>query len=158
MKIKGKKIEGPNEAIIVIPRSTGNDIILKARAVLDMGVFDKMCPMPVPPQRMLAGGRMVPNLKDKGFLQQIDKHSTQRLSWIILTSLEATEGLEWEKVKLDDPSTWEEFRVEMKESGFADIEINRVIAECINVNALNEDKIEEARDRFLATLQEPVEE
>lgn len=158
MKINGKKIEGSNEIIIVIPRNNGDDIMFKARAVLDMDTFNKMCPAPEPPQRMLAGGKMVPNLKDKGYLQQIDKHATMRLSWLVLTSLEATEGLEWEQVKLDDPTTWDKFRIEMRESGFSEIEINRVVADCINVNALNEDKIEEARDRFLAGLQEHVEE
>jgi len=158
MKIKGKKIEGPNEVVIVIPRSNTADIVLRARAVLDMSPFNKMCPVPEPPQRMIAGGKMVPNLKDKGYLQQLEKHSEQRLSWIILTSLEATEELEWERVKLDDPTTWNDFRDEMRDSGFSDIEINRVISDCIGVNALNEAKIEEARERFLAGLQELIEE
>ncbi len=154
MKIQGKKIEGVNEVVIVIPRSSNADIILKARAVLDMDDFDKMCPLPDAPRKMLAGGREVPNLKDPAYLKQLDKHSIKRLNYIVLTSLEATEGLEWENVDLSDSTTWDNFREELREAGFSTVEIMRIVGECINVNALDEDKIQEARARFLLEAQE----
>lgn len=157
MKIKGKKIEGPNIEIIPIPRAMGDDIIFLAKAVLDMSPFETICPVPVPPMKVIRGGEQVPNLQDKGYLKSIENLSTKRLAWMVLTSLQATEGLEWETVDLSDPSTWELFRKEMKESGFSDVEINRVITGVINVNALNDDKIEAARERFLATAQEALE-
>jgi len=150
MKLQGKRIEGANEVVIVIPRASSTDIVFKARAVLDMLPFEKMCPSPEPPKRMVAGGVEIPNFKDPSFLKQLDNYSVKRLSWIVLTSLEATEGLEWENVDLSDPTTWNNFREELMEAGFSNVEVNRIVGDCINVNALNEEKIEEARERFLS--------
>ena len=158
MKIKGKKVSGANECIIVIPRGVGEDIILKARAVLDMDAFDKICPPPEPPVKMIPGGKKVSNPRSKGYLKEIERHSEKRLTYIILMSLQATEGLEWETVDLDDHSTWGNFRKELKDSGFSSVEVNRIIGDCVNVNALNDDKIEEARERFLLGAQEPEDE
>jgi len=158
MKIQGKKIEGANEVVIVIPRGSNSDIILKASAVLDMTPFEEMCPAPDPPKRLMPGGKEVPNLKDPAYLKQLDGHSVKRLNWIVLTSLEATEGLEWEKIDLGDPTTWNNFQEEMKEAGFSNVEVNRIVADVIDVNALNEDKIQEARARFLLEAQERDEE
>ena len=153
MRIQGKKIEGANEVIIVIPRGSNSDIIFKARAILDSSPFEEICPPPEPPRKMLPGGKEVKNLKDPSYLKAIDKYSTKRLTWIVRTSLEATEDLEWEKVDLSDPTTWNNFEEEMKESGFSNVEVNRIVQACIEVNALSEEKIQEARDRFLLAAQ-----
>ncbi|GAG59832.1 unnamed protein product, partial [marine sediment metagenome] len=61
---------------------------------------------------------------------------------------------DWEKVDVTDPSTWHLFRSEMREGGFSDVEIDRVMAGVISVNALSEAKIEAARERFLLLRQE----
>ena len=156
MRLNGKTVSGANETIIVIPRFNSDNIIFKARAVLDMEEFEKMCPAPTPPKKVFAGGREVENVKDPGYIQQMENHSTLRLSWIVLTSLSATEDLEWDNVDIADPTTWNNFRIEMTESGFSTIEINRVIADCLNVNALNEEKIEAARELFLLQAQDQV--
>jgi len=158
MRIQGKKIEGANEVVIVIPRGSNADIILKAKAVLDMTPFEEMCPPPEPPRKTLPGGKEVKNLKDSAYLKALDNHSVKRLNWIVLTSLEATEGLEWEKVDLSDSTTWNNFQEEMKEAGFSNVEVNRIVADVIDVNALNEEKIQEARERFLLASQEQDEE
>ena len=152
MKIKGKKIEGPNREIIAIPRGDGDDIVFIAQAILDMEPFEKMCPAPLPPKRKI-NGVDVPNLKDSAYVAANEVYATKRLAWMILTSLEATSELEWEKVDLGDSSTWLNFREEMHESGFSDIEINRVVAGVVSVNALSEIKIEAARERFLLSQQ-----
>jgi hypothetical protein len=154
VKIKGKKIEGVNIEIIPIPRGNGPDIIFKARAVLDMESFEKMCPVPNPPLRKIDGVD-VPNLKDLNYLTQVTRHAEQRMAWMVITSLEATEGLEWEKVDVSDASTWIHLREELKDSGFNGIEVNRIIAGVVSVNSLSEDKIEAARERFLLSEQVP---
>ncbi len=158
MKIKGKKVSGANECIIPIPRGVGEDIILKARAVLDMDAFEKICPPPEAPVKMLPGGKKVANPQSKGYLKEVERHSEKRLTYIILMSLQATEDLEWETVDLSDHTTWGNFREELKDSGFSSVEVNRIIGDCINVNALNDGKIEEARERFLREAQEPDDE
>jgi hypothetical protein len=154
MKLNGKKLEGPNEVTIVIPRGSGEDIILKARAVLDLDDFEEMCPLPTPPSRRIAGGQDVPNLKDQGYLAALQRRAVMRLNYIVLASLEATEGLEWETVDISDSNTWDNFNTELKDAGFNPIEVQRIVAEIIDVNALNEAKIEEARQRFLLAAQE----
>jgi hypothetical protein len=156
MRLNGRQLKDPNEVVIVIPRSNGDDIILRARAVLDTDEFDRLCPEPKPPVRKLAGGQTQENMKDSGYLQQVQNHGLLRLSWIILKSLEATGDLVWDNVDTGDPTTWNNFREEMTDSGFSVIEINHIIADCLNVNALNEEKIEAARQRFLLRAQEPV--
>jgi hypothetical protein len=154
MKLNGKKIEGPNEVTIVIPRGSGEDIVLKARAVLDLDDFEEMCPLPTPPSRRMAGGADVPNLKDQGYVSALQRRNVMRLNYIVLSSLEATEGLEWETVDISDSNTWDNFNTELKDAGFSPIEIQRIVADILNVNALDEAKIEEARQRFLLAAQE----
>ncbi len=153
MKIKGVKIEGPNREIIVIPRGMDDDIVFVADAVLDMTPFEQMCPVPLVPKRNIKGVD-IPNLKDPAFLQHVEDHAAKRLAWMVLVSLEGTEGLEWETVDISDPSTWVNFRTEMKSADFSDMEINRVVACVMSVNALSEYKIEAARERFLLLQQE----
>jgi hypothetical protein len=102
----------------------------------------------------MAGGQDVPNLKDQGYMAALQRRAVMRLTYIMLTSLEATEGLEWETVDLSDSNTWDNYLSELKDSGFSPIEIQRIQADVIEVNALNEAKIEEARQRFLLAAQE----
>ena len=152
MRLKGKKIEGPNREIIAIPRGDGDDIVFIAQAVLEMEPFEKMCPPPIPPIRKIKG-KNIPNLKDKNYEIALDTYATKRMAWMVLTSLEATPELEWETVDVSDSSTWMNFRDELKDAGFSDIEVNRVVAGVVSVNALSEAKIGAARDRFLLPQQ-----
>ena len=156
MKIKGKKIEGPNREIIPIPRGMGDDLVFIVNAIMDMTPFEKMCPAPTPLLRKIDGVD-IPNLKDPAFLKLLDQHATKRMAWMVITSLEGTEGLEWETVDIGDPSTWRLFRDEMKSAGLSEMEINRIVAGVISVNALSESKIEAARERFLLLQQVQLE-
>ncbi len=152
MKIKGKKIEGPNREIVAIPRGMDDDLIFMVNAVMDMSSFEKMCPVPEPPLRKI-NGVDVPNLKDTAFLKLLDKHAEKRMAWMVITSLEGTEGLEWDVIDVGDPSTWLLFQDEMKSAGLSQMEINRIVAGVISVNALSESKIDAARERFLLLQQ-----
>ncbi|KKK49716.1 hypothetical protein LCGC14_3132280, partial [marine sediment metagenome] len=140
MRIKGKKIEGVNVEVIAIPRGDRDDIIFQARAIQDMGSFNKMCPLPMPPQRKIDGVD-VPQLKDPNYLKALEKRATQRIAWMTITALEATEGLEWEMVKADDPSTWLQLEPELIKADFSAVERQRIVAGVVNSNALSEEKI-----------------
>lgn len=154
MKIHGKKIEGPNEEIIPIPRSSG-DIIFKASAVLDYEPFEKLCPVPKAPEVLKPGGAKYYDVEDKKYLEEINKWSRLKTSWMILQSLKATDGLEWESVDMSKPETWDNLESELESSGFTPIEISKIINGVISANGLDDQKMEEARKRFLASQQAP---
>jgi hypothetical protein len=153
MKIQGKKIEGSNVEVLVLPRGDKieNAIVFKCQAVLDMGDFDKICPVPKPPLVVKAGGKRLVDVDDAKYKLAVDTHSTKRMAYIILKSLEATEGLEWETVKLSEPDTWANYEQELKDSGFTQVEIMRIINTCMSANCLDEARLERARNDFLAS-------
>lgn len=149
MKINGRKFDGPNIEVVVIPRQSG-EIVFKAQAVLDYTDCDKLNPMPQPPKALLPGGAVRENVEDPNYKKGVDEWATRRFYWMFITSLRATEGLEWETVKMDDPSTWENYRTEMQTAGFTPGEIGRIELCVTDACGLNQDKIDEATKRFLA--------
>lgn len=150
MKLRGVEIKGVNIVQIVIPRGNDNQIVFEAKAVLSYDDFDKLCPAPVPPKRMLPGGIMQENVEDPKYKIAQATYSEQRLAWMVLESLTATKELEWELVKRDDPTTWPKWSEELQQAGFSTVEVNRVLRGVFEANALDEEKIEAARKRFLA--------
>lgn len=152
MKIQGKKIEGKNTEICPIPRP-GGDIIFIAQSV-DMDEFTSLCPQPIPPKKIIKGGQKVDDVEHPSFIRKMRAYGEKRVAYMVIKSLEATPGLEWEKVNPSDASTWEEYTQELKESGFTDIEIGRIIDAVMTANCLNETRLEEARARFLLSRQQ----
>jgi len=148
MRIKGKKIEGPNVEIIVIPRKD-EDIVFKAQAVLDLEDFEKLCPVPKPPQMLKRGVGMVDDVEDVNYKIAMRVHAERRIDWIVLQSLKATPDLEWETVDYGQPDTWRLYKKELRDSGFGEYEINRIINGVMIANSLDDRKMEEARERFL---------
>ncbi len=150
MKIHGEDIKGPNIEIIIIPRNDRDPIVFKAQAILDFDHFDKLCPRPKAPQRMERGKGLTSNPEDPKFKAQVEEWGNKRIDWMVITSLRATEGLEWEKVKYDNPDTWKFYKDEFKASGFSSFEVDKIMNGVMIANCLDEDKIEEARKIFLA--------
>jgi len=150
MKIAGQKIEGPNVEIIVLPRGGDRpDIVFQARAILDTESFDKLCPIPTPPERIKKGGIREKNFDDLGYKAQMESYSNKRIAWMVVESLKVTPGLEWETVKYNDHMTWLNYEKELKDSGFSYVEIQRIQNGVFTANCLNETKVEEARQSFL---------
>lgn len=149
MKLQGKKLDGPNIEIVVIPRQSG-DLVFKAQAVLDYADCDKLNPMPQPPKALLPGGRVQENVEDPTYQKKVDEWATRKFYWMFLKSLEATDGLEWESVKMNKPETWSLYKTEMQEAGFAPGEIARIEMCVTDACGLNQQKIDEATKRFLA--------
>ena len=149
MKIKGQTISAPNVAILAIPRQNGEDIIFKARAILSMDTFDKLCPEPEPPTIKYPDGRTVPDFKDKNYKKRIDELGELRMAYMFIESLRATEDLTWDTVNYDDPSTWLNYKKELQDAGFNHIEVQRLQGLVFEANALDETKFKEARERFI---------
>lgn len=149
MKFNGKKLDKPNEAFVVIPRHDG-DMVFKAQAVLDYQVFDDLCPRPVAPIKIHRVGGEQSDITDKTYLEQLDIYSRRRVDFMILKSLEATEFLEWETVDMNNPETWSNYDKELADSSLTDREVDHVLGIVFEANGLSEDKINEARERFLS--------
>lgn len=149
MKLFGNKIECPNEVVLVLPRMSEN-IVFRAKAVQDFDEFNKVCPEPLPPVRVTKSGRREAVLSDPDYVKAMQEYAQLRVSWLVLKSLQATPGLEWETVDMGRPETWNNYLVELKDAGFSVIEINRIISAVFEANSLDEEKLEAARKAFLA--------
>lgn len=149
MKLNGQKVEGPNVEVIVIPRSDRN-LVFKAQAVLDYEDFDKLCPIPTPPPILKPGGVKSFNPEDPKYKEALDDWATKKTNWLVLKSLSATETLEWDKVNLSDPDTWDKYQEEFKESGLTPPEVSQILSKVWKVNGLNNELIEQATKSFLA--------
>lgn len=158
MKIKGKKIEGLNIEEIVIPRGEDDAIIFRAQAVAQYDEFDALCPKPRPKLARNRKGELVERTDEASYQEQINLHNRKRIAFMVIKSLSITEGLEWETVNIEDSNTWLNYHTELVASGFTDIEIGRIFAGVMSACGLNEEKVEKARERFLAGNREELEE
>lgn len=148
MRIQGQEIKGPNEELIVIPRGDGQ-IVLKARAVLDYADFERLCPEPKAPWVVKPGGVKEQNYKDVNYIAAVRQRITKQTYFMFVKSLEATPGLTWDTINMQDPGTWLNFEKELQDSGFSSIERNIITRSIMIANNLDEQKIEEARQRFI---------
>lgn len=145
-----------NREVIAIPRPDGDDIIFIAEAVLSYEEFDGMCPAPKPPVKLMKGGEKVLDFESPTYKQELAVYSTRRYSWMVLKSLRNTPGLEWETVDYSNPDTWGNFEKELRDSGISDIEQQRILRGITDANCLNEQKVEDARKRFLVGIGGPL--
>lgn len=158
MKYKGKTVKGPNEEIVIIPRGNADDFVFTCRAVMGYEIFDNLVEEPKPPQIIHKGDPVAkPLLSDPDYLRAIREHDKKRLSWLIITSLAATENLVFETVDKDDPSTWNNYYDEFIDAGFTSTEIGRITRGIMIANSLDQKKIDEARAHFLAMQREAAE-
>lgn len=151
MKIKGIR-PGLNRDVLVLDRPEGQ-IVFEAEAVSDYDEFHKLVPEPFPPEKILKGGVREKDFDSPDYKEAMEQWGTKQANYMVVRSLSVTEGLEWETVKPADPNTWHNWRKEMRESGLSDLEIRRVEMLVLTVNSLSEQKIQAARQHFLASKQ-----
>jgi hypothetical protein len=147
MKIGGLEIKGPNQEVLVLPRGE-QQIIIRAQSVLDMDTFDKLCPEPKAPGKRTRDG-FIPNHDDPGYKDILNMYQAKRLAYLVIQSLKPSD-IEWDTVKEDDPSTWDNYLTDLKAGGLSNIEVNRIIVCVMQANSLDEKKLDEARKFFLA--------
>jgi hypothetical protein len=146
MKIGGITV-APCEELLVLPRTDGDDIPIRAIAVAIDDEFDKLAPEPIAPMIQAKGGNQA-DLKDKNYLAAVVRRGEQRFAFLLIKSLEPS-NIEWEKVKLDEPRTWPKWQEELWEAGLSSVETGRIITLVMAANSLDDAKIEEARKSFL---------
>ena len=155
MKIDGLNLGTAHQVVLVLPREGEQDIVLKFQAVLDLKKFDADFPEPSPGYIRRPGDKQATkNYEDPAYKKKIQAHSSARIKWILLKSIEATPGLTWEKVKLGDMSTWDKIDEELQDAGFNPAEISRIYNAMMAVNSLDDALVKEARERFFASRTE----
>lgn len=165
MRLKGKKIEGPASKILVFPRgeSEADAIKLEVVAVLEMKGFEERCKEPLPPSMMKRGGEKVPDFNNENYKKQRARYNQLYSLWIYFNSLyspaehpgDERMPVEWDRIDIDDPNTWPLFEIELVDAGFSEFERMRIMNAILEINSLSEEKMEEARNSFLASRQVP---
>lgn len=148
MKYKGKAVKGSNQEIIPIPRPDG-DIVFIATAVKNWSKFDKLVPEPVPPQIIRPGGVKTEDRNDPQYKKLLQKWAEEKSNYLIIYSLKDSPDVEWETIDLEKSETWANWKKELEEAGFTEIEVSRVMVGVMRANSLDEKMIDEARANFL---------
>jgi hypothetical protein len=73
---------------------------------------------------------------------------------MVIRSLAPSE-IEWDTANVNDPRTWANWEDDLKSGGLTQVECNRVLALVLEANALDEAKLQKAREVFLRG-QEPM--
>lgn len=144
MKVSSIEMDGqPHEAVMPIPH--GSKLIpFRAQAISSFTEFDKLCPAPEAPGRLTKAG-FERNPEDPSYREMVTEYNLRRTAWMVITSLQ---DIEWDTVDSQSPGTWVNWEKDMRKAGFSEVVINRVVGHVMDVNALDEGKLERARLSF----------
>lgn len=145
MKIGGTEVTRSVE-VLVLPRTDG-DIIIRAQSVSISDDFNALVPRPTAPGIRTKDG-FKSDTEDSDYLKAVDRRDNMYWDYLCLRSLEPSE-IEWEKVDLNKPETWCKWQAELMEAGLAETELNHIQRCIMQANALDEKKLERARESFL---------
>lgn len=148
MKINGRKVEGKNRVVRVFPRYEQEPIVIVAEAITDLSRVNDLLPPPVPPVVQRAGESPEQDLSDPGYQEQVISHAAKQNAWMVLETLKPS-NIEWTTINMEKPKTWLNWRKEFEEAGFSAMEIGLIIGAVNEANALDEEKLEAARQVFL---------
>lgn len=147
--MNGVTVERMKPITVVINRGKGEEpLVAVCKPIISYEAFNKIFPLPLPPEVMLKGGTRELNTKDPEYLARITEYSEAKVFYLFLESVRGS--IEWDTVKDADPTTWKNCEQEMKESGLSAKEIEMVFDGVFEANAMNEEKMEQARKSFLA--------
>lgn len=153
MRIAGKDFK--QSIIDVVPIFRGDETFyIKVQAVTNMEEFDKYCKRPEPPTVRKKDNTTFQDFEDKKYLKELETYNGYQTDFLFIQSLACNEDMEWELVKMSDPTTWSIWREELAESGLLKAEIGQILEAIFKVNSLDQGKIEEAKKSFLANLRD----
>lgn len=149
MKIKGESFDSPKPIDVAL--NFGDQVVvLRVKAVLDYSPFEKLVPMPTPPEIIRPGGERSVDVKDKKYREAVSTYARRKTLFMMLESLSATEDLEWDTVDRSKPDTWDRLEKEISKS-FTEYGLAKILQAVLQVNGLGESMVEEARSSFLAS-------
>lgn len=153
MKIKNQSVEPPKPVPIPLPRAT-NVVELLAGPIMSFDEFETLCPEPTPPVEMdMKTNQKRRVLDHEGYQAKMNVWIEQKTAYMIIKSLLATDGLEWELVKLEEPDTWLRYREELEQS-FTAQEVDIIIQHVYEANMPTERSQKEALERFTLSQEE----
>jgi hypothetical protein len=151
MKIGGITVSR-NEQVLVLPR-IDDDIVIKAAALLSYDEMNDLMARPSVPNKRTKDG-LVPHTDHPDYKSMLETYASRRWAYICIKSLEPSE-IEWSRVDIGKPETWTEWTKELQEAGLSDTEVGRISTLVLEVNSLNDAKLEEARKLFLRGKETP---
>lgn len=140
-----------NEEILVLPRGEQH-IVFRAQGVPNYDEFQALCPELVPPRVQRPKVGWVEDEEDPGYKDMVKTRDERRIAWLIINSLIPSD-IEWDTVDYDNPSTWINWEKDLQAGGLSKIECSRIMKAVFQANSLDEEKLKEARESFLAGLQ-----
>ena len=148
MKVGGNTVVRCEE-VLVLPRSNGPDLVFKAWAsCITDEAFEELCPRPKANVAVAAGGKRIEDTSSRDYLKQLDIWATKKHAYMMIQSLEPS-VIEWDIVKLDDSKTWPLYTEDFQKAGLCDNEIIHIQNLVLSANALNQRKLEIAKEAFL---------
>ena len=136
----------PNEEILVIPRGE-QEIVFRAKGIADYDEFHELCPTPKPPVKVTKYGKEF-NEDDPDYKSVLAAHYARLEAWTVITSLVPSD-IEWDTVKPEKPSTWTNWKRDMKNAGLSSVECHLIQKLVYEANSLDEAKLKRAREVFL---------
>ena len=145
MRIGSVELKGGNKDYIVFPRPEG-DVVIWAQTVRDFKEFEALVKYPIAPVIQTKEGKKS-DTKDPSYRDLVKIYDDQRFAYLCIKSLEPSD-IEWNEVNLDNPRTYVKWIEELLEAGLSEVECNRIIGLVLQVNSLDEAKLQAAREHF----------
>lgn len=156
MLIDGQVVEEENIELVVIPRPN-RKLVFKFGPVLDFEEFEALCPPPKPPMVTKPGGKQYPGVDLPSYKEARYKYAEQKTAWMFLKSIAYTPGLTWETVDMEKPDTWLSYEKELRDAKLVPHEIDALVAGFAKANSMDREHLENAKNSFLASLEEAAE-
>jgi len=153
MKLKGQVIPAP--APVKIKFYRGKDVFeLNIASILDYTEFDKIVPLPKPPLvSKISTGSQYQDYNDIRYRVKFEEYVQQKSNYAVIKGLQATEGLEWGTVRIEEPDTWKNIQDDLR-TCFTEGEIVDIMEGVREANNPTEAKQKEAFDSFFATQEQ----
>lgn len=148
MKIKGVSLIQPKPVEIFFPRGNDEGFNLKIFPVTNWEEFDNLVPPVQPVYRVYPNGGKEIDLKHPSYMLAVNNRNEKLGQYLVIKGLSQDPDFTFEKVKLEDPTTWKLLEEEFLEAKLLPTEIGRITQASIQVNNLSEEMIEDARKRF----------
>ena len=151
MKINGRQVKLPSPVECKIFRDEEESFSFLCGPIVDYKEFDSKVPEPKAPLiTNVKTGQKTVSTDDVKYKVKMAEYSELRIAWMVIKSLSATPGLEWETVDPSNPDTWLNYNKDLS-SVLTQPEINRLISSVFEANNPTQTRRKEALENFTST-------